>query len=222
MADLPTRWSYSSLSTYLECPKSYHLSYIMGVKTPPSPAMARGSRLHKQAENFLNGTFKQIPYDLAKVSIQLHELRQRKAKPERTWLLDRNWHPVEDQSKAWIKSIVDVHYLDPMTMTLYVEDFKTGQEYDSHRDQLELYAIKGMIMYPGVERVDVSALYIDQGRRAKEDRYLRAMLPKLQEKWHANAVRMMEDRVWEPTPSPDACKWCDFNKKRGGPCEAGV
>jgi hypothetical protein len=110
-----------------------------------------------------------------------------------------------------------------MTQTLYVEDFKTGREYPGHKDQLELYAIKGMIIYPGVEKVDVAAIYIDQACRGKEDRYLRTSLPKLIEKWNGWATTMMEDRVWDPTPSEDACKYCDFNKKRkGGPCDAGV
>ena len=55
MNQMPTRWSYSSLSTYESCPAKWYYGYIVGLTGEPSPAMARGTRLHADCENYVKG-----------------------------------------------------------------------------------------------------------------------------------------------------------------------
>ena len=43
-------WSYSRLTTWEQCPLKAKLKYIDGLKEPGSPAMDRGTAIHKDAE----------------------------------------------------------------------------------------------------------------------------------------------------------------------------
>lgn len=216
---LPTRWSFSSYGTHSDCPAKYKFSYIDGIEWGESPQMSRGSRQHKMAEEFVNGTVIQVPHEIRHVGPYLQNLIGYKAKTEVIWMVDQNWNPVTDPDKAWLKAIVDVHWWqDP---TLFVRDYKTGRMYDDHRDQLELYGVLGMIHYPEAKRCDTAAMYFDSTQEGMESSIIRPMLTKLIETWHARGVTVMEDREWKPKPAAH-CKWCPYSKThKGGPCDAG-
>lgn len=49
---MPIKLSYSKISTYIECPRKYFLSYIANLGTGSSPHMSNGSAIHKCAEDF--------------------------------------------------------------------------------------------------------------------------------------------------------------------------
>ena len=66
MNEKPKRWSYSSLSTYKQCPAKWKFSYIDGIEWPASAAMLRGTRMHSMAEDFLNGTLMAVPHEIRK------------------------------------------------------------------------------------------------------------------------------------------------------------
>lgn len=46
--------SYSKISTYIECPRKYFLSYICDLGTGSSPHMSNGSAIHKCCEDFVD------------------------------------------------------------------------------------------------------------------------------------------------------------------------
>jgi hypothetical protein len=49
-----TAWSYSSLSTFKQCPKKYyHLKVAKDVKDVGSSAMYYGNQVHKAAEDYI-------------------------------------------------------------------------------------------------------------------------------------------------------------------------
>lgn len=214
----PKRWSYSSVSTYKACPQQWKFSYIDGYEWPESPAMARGTRMHKMAEDFVMGLVPVVPHEIRKIGPILLELQMAQSKAEEIWLLDFDWNPVTDQNQAWVKAIIDVHHLTPDNV-LVVKDYKSGQMYDDHVEQLELYGLMGLCKYPDVKRVDTSAVYMDLGHEGNDSTVLPQMKDKLIAKWHGLAETMMRDEVYEPTPSPRACGRCSFAKKKGGPCQ---
>lgn len=218
---MPTRWSYSSLSTYEDCPRKWKYGYIEKIEGKPSAAMARGSRLHQHCEDYLKGTIGVIPWELTKVARALDQLKGFGAKSEETWLVNSLWEPVEDPDQAWVKSIIDVHYLESSTV-LQIIDFKSGREYPEHRDQLELYGIKGLKMFPKAKRAEYKALYLDTGHTSNEGAIIRDMLPHKIDKWARRAIKIWEDKEFKATPSKKACGWCDYNAKRGGLCYDGV
>ena len=212
----PKRWSYSSLSTYKQCPQKWKFSYIDDLPWDASPAMARGTRMHSMAEDFVTGAVQAVHNEIKKIGPLLQILKSMGAKAEAVWLLDRDWEPTTDQSQAWVKAIIDVHY--DKDDVLYVKDYKSGQMYDDHRNQLELYGIMGLLMYPTAKRVETSAVYMDTGHEGMEGSIIRPMLPKMVAKWHNDAVIMMADEVYEPNPG-GACRWCAYKKASGGPCQ---
>jgi hypothetical protein len=71
--------------------------------------MERGTRLHANCEDYVKGTLHVVPWELKKVALRLEDYRQRGAKAEETWLLDRNW--ANTGQEPWIKAIIDVHYV---------------------------------------------------------------------------------------------------------------
>lgn len=217
MAELnkPKRWSYSSWSTYEQCPAKWKFSYIDNLPWGSSAAMDRGTRMHKMAEDFVTGAIDFVPNDIRKVGPSLLMYKNMGAKAEETWLLDKNWEPVTNQDDAWIKAIVDLHYFQ--SPVIYVKDHKSGQMYDSHREQLELYGLIGLKKYPEAKRAETAAIYMDTGHEGMDGTIIRAMMPKLIDKWHSGAIRMYEDNTYDPKPGN--CKWCTYAKDKGGPCQ---
>lgn len=211
----PKRWSYSSLSTYQQCPAKWKFSYIDEIPWPSSPAMTRGTRMHKMAEDFVTGAVDAVHSEIKKIGPLLQILKGQGAKAEAVWLLDHTWKPTPLSSEAWVKAIVDVHH--DKDNVLYVKDHKSGQMYDDHRNQLELYGIIGLCVYPEAKRVETSAIYMDTGYEGAEGSIIRPMLPKLIEKWDKSARIMMTDEVYEASPGR-ACNWCPYAKGKGGPC----
>lgn len=212
----PTRWSYSSLSTYKGCPAKWKFSYIDNLPWESSPAMTRGTRMHKMAEDFVKGEIDFVPREIQKIGPSLLTYKNLGAHAEATWLLDKDWKPTEAEAEdTWVKAIVDLHYV--LDDVLYAKDYKSGQMYDDHRDQLELYGIMGLHIYPEVKRVETSAIYMDTGHEGMEGSIIRPMLPKLVDKWHGQAVKMFEDNDYDPTPGT-GCRWCPYAKAKGGPC----
>lgn len=212
----PTRWSYSSLSTYTSCPFQYKLSYIERLEWPESPAMMRGTRLHKMAEEFLKGTVDRVAPEVQKIGPTLESLKSLGARSEETWLLDQRWEPVDDPNDAWVKAIIDVTYV--AGNVLFVKDFKSGQMYENHRDQLELYSLMGLKKHPEVKRAESSAIYIDVGIEGMHGSVIPMMRDKMIQAWDAKATVMMEDKEYKPNPG-NQCRWCPFSKSKGGPCQ---
>jgi hypothetical protein len=216
----PTRWSYSSLSTYESCPAKWKYSYLDNLPYAASPAMVRGTRLHADCENYIKGTLMRLPNELSKVTRMIDTMKAQGAKSEETWLLDSDW--AHTAARPWIKAIIDVHWIEPGGKVLQVRDFKSGREYPEHTDQLELYSLMGLCIYPTAVRAEYGAIYLDGGYTSQEGAILRGdvMSSKLK-RWNDRAIRIFEDTEHKPTPG-GACKWCDYSAKKGGPCLEGV
>lgn len=211
----PSRHSYSSISTWEECAAKYAYSYIHNLPWPGSAAMERGTRLHSQAEDYLNDPAMPIPFDLKKVGRDLDKARSAGAKAEAIWLVNENWEPVEDQSEAKMKAIVDYHYLEGDV--LHVRDLKSGREYPSHRSQLELYSLLGLLQYPSAGRAESAAVYIDGGYSGQDASIIRPMLPYLIDKWSKKVIAIESDNDFVASPG-SACRWCPYRASAGGPC----
>ena len=213
----PSRHSYSSLSKYNRCPRQWKYSYIDGLPDPSGKAAMRGSRLHLSGERYLQGLIKNLVVDFWKVQKNMEAFKAAGALAEATWLVDRKWRDEADQERAMLKAIVDVHYVD--NKTLHVCDLKTGNVYDSHADQLRLYAAIGLCKYPNVDEVKVSALYIDGGSVGSEATYNRSLLPNLTKYYDGRIAELEADETYIPKPDSTVCRFCPYSPKKGGPCQ---
>jgi len=209
------RHSYSSLSTYKECPAKYSYRYVEKLPDVPSAAMTRGTRLHKLCEDYLAGG--PCPYDLKRIGLKIFQMRDRGAVSEQTWLLDHDWEPTPHPGEAMLKAVIDVHYIDHDVLRIH--DYKSGREYPEHQAQLELYSLIGLQRFPLARRAEASAIYIDSGNEGSAVSIIRAMLPKLRERWDGLIARVGNDGEFLPTPGGH-CKRCSFRSDGGGPCDA--
>lgn len=219
----PTRWSYSSISEYKDCPLQYKLDYIDGLSYQEGTSASRGSRLHKNAEDYIKcppWDIVQLEKDMLPLGPELERMKQNGWLSEETWLADRNWNPVDSDEAAYIKSIVDLHHLEGDILEII--DLKSGKRYPEHEEQLQLYAMIGIKRYPEAKRVDVKAWYIDEGGTfGFQASYLPQMFDHYAATWNELAERMFKDTEFVPTPSINACRFCPFKRSKGGPCEEG-
>jgi PD-(D/E)XK nuclease superfamily len=187
---------------------------------PPSAAAQRGSRLHLNAEEYIKGDCVPLCKEMLPLGPELERMKQNGWLSEEVWLCDRDWLPVVREEDAWCKAIVDLHKIDELL--LEIVDLKSGKRYPEHEDQLRVYALMGLKRFPGVQRVDVSAWYVDEGGRfGNQMSYMPQMFDHYVAEWNALAEAMFADEEFIPTPSKNACRWCPFKASKGGTCQEG-
>jgi len=218
-------WSYSRWRTYDDCPARARYTYVDKLATgdDDSPALARGSRIHAGARDFvvLGGD---LPEDLERFADEFAILRRawegklEDVLLEEQWAFDRDWNPVEwFAPSAWARVVLDALVADWPKRQALVVDHKTGRvRPEGHESQLSLYALAVLSRYADVDRVHATLWYLDHGV-AHGRTYLRAQLDDLRKGWLGRVEPMLSDRTFEPRPS-DACRWCPFSKSKEGPC----
>lgn len=212
-------WSYSRLTTWEECPRRYQYNYVMKVegKKEPHIAASRGTEIHAKGEAYLKGELQLYPPEFQKVSGHTMYLKSRGAQPEVKLGVREDWSPCEfDDPDTYLRVIIDILLLDEGVLD--VQDWKTGRIYDHHVNQLELYVAVAAAHHPEVTEYRSRAVYIDQGVIAK---------PVVTKPDRVKPIRMMidgriknaeEDKIY-PTRAGSHCRWCDYSKQHGGPCQ---
>lgn len=242
-------WSYSRWSDYAGdngCPRKAKFKYVDRIREPGSPAMDRGSVLHKFAELVVLQkalTYKNCVDEKGKPLCSAKDFKKflaewkpiqesfadefallvkQKASTEEQITFRSDWTETEwnDWNGAWLRIKVDAMYVEP-DGTVVIIDYKTGKIRDSHRGQLSLYAIAAFLRYPEAKKVRAELWYLDQGEILDED-YISSQLEKLQKEWIKKTKAMLSDTVWKPKPGA-ACRFCFYRKDNakngGGQCE---
>lgn len=210
-------WSYSRLTTYEKCPKKFKYK-IDRVREAPSPAMERGSRIHKDAEEFLKGKHKKVPATLLAFEPELKELRKLEAVPEEQIAVTSAWQRVEWFSpEAWLRIVIDARHLIPARQSTKVIDFKTGRMYQEHLDQLELYSLVFFRLGRGTLReVEGELWYIDHTEIVHHT-FGESEVDDFEFRWRERIDPMLKAKEYPPTPGSH-CRWCGFAASKGGPC----
>ena len=212
-------WSHSRLSTYEDCPKQYWYSYVekMPGFRPPSPAANRGSAIHTAAEEYLLNVRKIYPPELQKVSGHAMLLKTKKIQAELKLAVTDKWEPCDYKDEnAYLRGIIDILYVEDKH--IHIQDWKTGQVYASHPTQMENYVAIAAAHFPEATHYVTRLVYIDQGIVTS---------PKVTEVARLKPIRMLmdgriknaEDDTIFPTTPGQGCRWCDYSKKYGGPCQ---
>lgn len=228
-----TSWSFSRYSDYKQCPLKAKLKHIDKIVEPPNDAMARGAYIHTQAEKFIKGEIKTLPSELKLFGGEFKALKARYKKKINGMVVEDNWAFTEDWTQTqwnnwvacWVRIKLDcAHHQDDET--LVVTDWKTGKfredQNEDYLEQLELYALSALILYPHIQKVKPRLVYLDIGiihpTADVELVFTRADLPKLKKLWVKRTKAMLSDKLFAPRPN-DKCKWCFFrssNKAAGG------
>lgn len=231
-----TSWSYSTLSMWQQCPRRVYFAKIGKIKAKKSAALQKGVDLHAVCEAYLKGKisekeaakqFKSIykeqltDRDLQKNIEELSTLKNYGAKSEQQLSFNRAWETTQgwESSENWLRMAIDVEYkVDRKTHV--VIDFKSGKLRSSHAQQLELYGLAVLITKPSLETVLLFAYYLDRAEYAPFGEVRRVAVEKLKLKWDQLTGKMFLDTEFIAKPGP-LCKWCEYSKLSGGPCDKG-
>lgn len=207
-------WSYSSISTFKQCPKKYfHLKVAKDVTDPGSEAMVYGQDAHKAAELFVKaGTpipekFKVIEpvvESLKKIEGDKHcevklGLRKNDAGYEACGFFDKG---------VWWRGISDLLIINKDKA--YSVDYKTGKS-GKYADMKQLDLVAGAIFahFPTVKKVKsalafvISGEFLTKEHRADEQGLYLSVFDKELEQLDGAYL----SGVWNPKPS-GLCGWC--------------
>jgi hypothetical protein len=235
-----TAVSYSRYTLYKECPLKCYLQNVAKiVDTSPSTAMDRGTGIHNMAAAYTSREVPKLdprdgdrlapymaaikaaargalPKDLATFRKELAKVRKLgNAVVEQEWAFDINWNPtswfaMHGPQAAFLRVKVDLHYLEKDVL-LPIIDYKTGKVYaEKNKEQLELYGLAGLLMYPAVKLVQAALWYTDAGHEEKLE-VKREDLPKLKKTWMTRFAPLLNDRKFGPRPN-EKCRYCFYRK----------
>ncbi len=248
-------WSFSRYGDYDDCPRKAKYKHVQRIVEPiPSPEdepdhpLNRGSRIHKEAEDFLlfaqaNGPGGELPESLSTFAEEFDVLARDAGNchVEEQWTFKKDWSRTSWFARnAWLRVKLDCAHLIEDGV-LRVIDFKTGkcrpEQVDKYRRQTSLYALAAFIMFPDVKEVRAELWFVDPGVLVAEGSLTNPHDPNsekytgfnftrepdaegLKEKWLRMSHAMLIDETFAPNPT-FKCRWCYFSKKKGGICEAG-
>ncbi len=247
-----TAWSFSRFKDYDTCALKFKLKHIDKIAEPPNQAMFRGSSIGKMVENYLKGkkdllepaAEKYRPDFKNALKLFKKDLEQGKvyaAKKtittviEDSWAFTRTWGLTQwnNWNECWLRVKMDYAFIVDGD-TLHIVDWKTGKfRPDMNHDyiqQLELYALAGLLMFPHVKVVYPCLKYLDIGRTYPDTahgepllKFTRADLPELKEVWEKRIKPMFSDTRFAPKPNR-LCQWCHFraSNKVPGPTVGSV
>lgn len=218
---IPT-WSYSALKVFEQCPHRIYLRKVKKIAEPSHPAADRGTAIHQEAEDYVNGTLGDFPDSCQKFKSQFEELRalfiDAKVELEGEWGFDLDWQPVgwmEPMTWARIKLDALVHEDEQSARVI---DYKTGKKFGNeiaHSQQGLLYAIGTFFRYPNLQFVQTEFWYLDHGQATKKQ-YTRAQAMLFAPKFNERALRLTTAQSFDPKPSSYNCRWCPHKDSQDG------
>lgn len=229
-----TSWSFSRYSDYRQCPLKCKLKHLDKIAEPKNSAMERGSQIHTLAEQYITGKLTKLPSELKLFAAEFKRLKAQCKKKisgmvvEDNWAFTKDWDETawNDWAKCWVRIKLDCadHEDDE---TLIITDWKTGkfrpELHEEYLEQLELYALAALLLYPHIQRVKPRLVYLDQGTvypaQNHELVFIRSDILKLKKLWAKRTKAMLNDKLFAPRPN-NKCKWCWYGqsgKANGGP-----
>lgn len=231
-------WSYSTYSTYKQCPFKLKCQKIDKIPEPKGEPLVRGIEIHEKAQHYIEGQGRNIPKELKNFDSLFKRLRKRYKKPingmivEDMWAYTKDWGPThwKDWNGCWLRVKIDCgeHQSDTV---LIVYDWKTGkfrpEQNGDYVEQLELYGLTALLENPHVDKVICQLVYLDVGvtypaEGDPEISFERKDVPKLKKLWEKRVAPMLKDKMFAPRPN-QFCPWCHFRKSNaangGGQCK---
>lgn len=228
-------FSYSRWSLWAKCPAAYKYKHIDKIPEEASPAMERGRVVHLEAAAYVEGKTETMPPALERFSILADGLRavsEDHKLIEQQMAFDRDAKPVQwFGPNAYWRFVWDAAVTNPAKTEVDAVDWKTGRPYGSYDDQMQIFSIPAYWTFPKLETFRGHLVYLDTGDTVdfefNRDQFYGpsgdpAKRDGLYGVWLGNVAMMEADRSFQPKPSRDACRFCAFSAKKGGPCGAGV
>ena len=203
--------SYSAIKLYENCPLRYYRQRVLKeVKDEDNQYTIYGSRVHEALEKRLRDN-EELPKD----SVHYEPLVQAIERTvgdgelfvEKQMTLTENLEPTDwFAPDAWFRGMLDV--LIVKGTTAVVMDWKTGKRKPDF-DQLELFALLTWKMYPDVDKVKASFVWL-KDMAMDHEVYHRSQSNELWAKHMARIRRIydsLENDNWPARPS-GLCRFC--------------
>tara|TARA_X000001036_G_scaffold439888_1_gene492898 strand:+ start:3046 stop:3795 length:750 start_codon:yes stop_codon:yes gene_type:complete len=221
-------WSYSTLKKYEDCPYSVYIAKVKKIVGESGPAAQRGTEIHQQAEDYVNGTLGKMPDTLHKFKDEFETLRrlytEAKVELEGEWGFSLDWESVGwMQPNTWARIKLDALVNEDETSARVI-DYKTGKKFGNeiaHGQQALLYAIATFMRYAHLEYIQTEMWYLDKQETTIKG-YTRDQAMIFMPGIHQRAIAMTTAERFDPTPSKTACRWCDYRKGEFPECTWGV
>ena len=209
-----TAWSYSSISTFKQCPKKYyHLKVAKDVRDTGSEAMLYGNQVHKAAEHFIkDGTPipKKFEY-LNPIVNSLNAIEGDKHCELRFGIsYDGEKHKETKffAKDVWFRGIADLVIVDGEKA--YLVDYKTGKNAKyADTKQLDMLAAATFTYFPNVAIIKSALAYVVSNEFIKKNHTRdeqELLYTTFDEPLEALAAAEEHD-VWNAISSP-LCGWC--------------
>jgi ATP-dependent exoDNAse (exonuclease V) beta subunit len=206
-------WSYSSLTTFENCPKRYQITRVLkAVVEPQTEATIHGNQVHKALELYV-GEGKPLPekYDLYQPIAE--KIRETKGKKlvEYKFGLTSGLQPTTFFAKdCWVRGVLDVAITSPKGAVIL--DWKTGKRKTDH-DQLSLFALAGLSLWPWVDKVKTGYIWL-QSQQLDTKEFGQSDKTELAQEFAARAHKLeaaYKEDDWPARPS-GLCGWCPVGK----------
>lgn len=226
--------SWSRLSTYMQCPRQFHLKFISKTfrEEEKSVHLIKGEELHKQLENYVlarNGQatmpvgFTPAVRDTLPYVDRLFTLYDA-LYPEAQLAANTRWEPTDwfGPDTAW-RAIWDVTGVK--SQTCFIGDYKSGRiyPYGDTYGQLHLSAVLALNRFQDVPEVTAAYIYIEHKKieplrvtRKPSDevdskgRPIPHLAP-VQEYFEKWFERVQFEKNWDPVAN-DNCKYCQATR----------
>ena len=231
MIETISAWSISRLLEFEKCAHRSYLQHIVKSPQPELPAthpMIRGSRIHKEVEQYINGATDTFPSSGKKLKDTLNYCRDRynegHASVEEQWGFDHDWSPVGwFADDVWLRMATDCDVSTEDTAEIY--DWKTGKSFGNevkYMQQMQIYAVGKFMRSPDTQYIDVTLGFLDDGKVRTKSFERGAKINKLLTRFSERGERMTNCVDFRPKPSAINCKWCPFGPGGTGACMYGV
>lgn len=186
----------------------------------------RGTRIHKAAEEYINGLREHRIPELDRFAQEFAVLRQAfprgSVHVERQIGFDRNWKPMAARDPAaWLRVGPDVYAISADRISAALIDLKTGRKDGNemdHMDQVTLGACAIFEKYPLLSKVVAEVWYLDNGCILKRT-FTREQAARFEQIYDRRGTEFTAIRYeWSPEPNRANCTYCPFKTgKLGGP-----
>lgn len=207
---MTVKWSYSSLKTYLNCPKQYYeVKVAQNFVQKDTHHTIYGKEVHKALEEYVK-TQTPLPknYEFIKpVLDSLIDIPGDKY-PEQEMALNAAREPCDFTSPDyWVRGIVDLLIVDGSDA--FIIDYKTGNPRYADPKQLKLMALMTFAHFPNVENIKGGLLFVSKNTFIPEN-YVREEITKYWASFANELERLklsFESAIWPPNPS-GLCGFC--------------
>jgi hypothetical protein len=178
--------------------------------------MERGGKMHENIEMYLNGWTNDLIPENEDWKDAFDALKKHDFKGEQSLGFDKDWNRLPDwfDKRTHLRVKMDAYYREGDEMT--VIDFKSGKYRVPSQDQIELYAVAGLSIFPDIKTVTAEFWFLDADETFRRA-YTSTELLALRKKYEDASAPMYTERAWTPAPSAE-CRWCPYSKTKGGKC----